>query len=74
MLDLEFSSERECSLGFHDSQCSIGCKFSGFGDFYFLSSFSYSKKKKKYQEERGCVAEGHKSLALKALATRPESS
>lgn len=65
MLDLEFSSERECSLGFHDSQCSIGCKFSGFGDFYFLSSFSYSKKKKNTKKKEGVWPRGTSLLLSK---------
>lgn len=76
VLDLEFSSKGECPLGFHDSQCSVGCKFSGFGNFYFLSSFSYSTTTttKNLRGKRVCGSRGHKSLVLKALATRPESS
>lgn len=75
VLDLEFPSERECFLGFHDSQCVVlDVSSQTLGIFIFFLVSPIQGKKKTLRGKRVCGSRGHKSVALKALATRPESS
>lgn len=72
VLDLEFPSERECFLGFHDSQCVVlDVSSQTLGIFIFFLVSPIQGKKKNPKRKEGVWVEGSQVCCAQSTSHSP---